>query len=431
MLAVFRGSQVLQKSYFRNSTADLTSNWIELAFQILTIVAFVNSILRGIRTPGRWAATHLLFNYDYGFTKRALLGSLVGTLHISSLYHYPFFFWFAAVIFMVDTLLLMMLLAKMVHIDETIPKLVAFLFASSLSPVFFAHSIGYFDDLALLVALIALMIEGFYLRSLFVGTFFFTGLFVHEGGFLLFFPLLFLRFGVDLVTRLTWQRLATLAGLTLCLAVADVILGRSHLDPTSAEAMHRALQLRADYHLRHDAFEVLTRNIEDNWRVTTELWRDAEFREYFFSSLWVTLPTVFYLLWNSWTAVSASRYGSILRLLVASASLAPLSLHLLGWDFARWDTLAITTSFLAFVIVKLYLPPASNTERDTSFSHSLIAPAILIVLNLSSTIVLFDGYSVQTFPYGKHFNDIINIVSGRAPFPPRPETCFPEEPQCP
>ena len=420
-----------QNSYSKTFTADIASNRIERVFRILTMVVFANSLLRGIRTPGRWAATHLLFNYDYGFTKRSFLGSLVGALHLPSLYHYPFFFWFAVVIFMADTLLLMTLLANIVHVDNTTTKLVALLFSSSLSPVFFAHTIGYFDDLTLLVTLVALMIERFYLRSFFVGAFFFTSLFVHEAGCLLFFPLVFLRFGVDLVSRFRWQRLTTLAGLTLCLAFADVILGRSHLDPTSAEAMYHALQLKADYHLRHDAFQVLTRNIEDNWRVTTELWRDAEFREYFFSSLWVTLPTVFYLLWISWIAVPTSRYSGILRLLVASASLAPLSLHLLGWDFARWDTLAITTSFLAFVIVKLYLPPPSNTERDASFRHSLIVPAILIVLNLSSTIVLFDGYSVQTFPYGKHFNDIINIVTGRAPFPPRPETCFPEEPQCP
>ena len=422
---------MLQNFYDRASTDNLTSNRIESAARILIMVVFVNSILRGIRTPGRWAATHLLFNYDYGFTKRALLGSLVGVLHLPSLYHYPFFFWFAVLVFTADTLLLITLLAKIVHVDQTTPKLVALLFASSLSPVFFAHTIGYSDELTLLVALVALMIEGFYSRSLFVCTCFLPSLFVHEAGFLLFFPLLFLRFGVDLVARPTWQRLATLAALTLCLGVADFILGRSHLDPTSAEAMHRALQLRADYHLRHDAFQVLTRNIADNWRVTTELWRDAEFREYFFSSLWVTLPTVFYLLWSSWTAVPSSRYSSIVRLLVASASLAPLSLHLLGWDFVRWDTLAITTSFLSFVVVKLYLPSVPNTERDTSHRHSLVAPAILIVLNLSSTVVLFDYYSVQTFPYGKHFNDIVNLVTGRSPFPPRPETCFPNETQCP
>ena len=81
---------MLQNFYDRASTDNLTSNRIESAARILIMVVFVNSILRGIRTPGRWAATHLLFNYDYGFTKRALLGSLVGVLHLPSLYHYPF-----------------------------------------------------------------------------------------------------------------------------------------------------------------------------------------------------------------------------------------------------------------------------------------------------------------------------------------------------
>ena len=36
----------------------------------LVVILFLYSILRGIRFPNLWAATHFYFNYDPGFIKR-------------------------------------------------------------------------------------------------------------------------------------------------------------------------------------------------------------------------------------------------------------------------------------------------------------------------------------------------------------------------
>jgi hypothetical protein len=59
------------------------------------MVVLLFSILRGIRFPNIWSYSHFLFNYDFGFTKRSLVGALIGLLGHPYLITYDFFFRFA------------------------------------------------------------------------------------------------------------------------------------------------------------------------------------------------------------------------------------------------------------------------------------------------------------------------------------------------
>lgn len=396
--------------------------------RVIAVILFFNSVLRGMRAPGRWAATHLLFNYDFGFTKRALLGSAVAALHIPTLYHYSFFFWFSLVFFAADMMFLLALLRNALSSGDNLSRIVALLFASSLGIVFLAHTIGYFEHITLLVTLVTLRTRGFYARALLVLVLFSTSLLIHETGFLLFFPVILLRFALDLTTLNTPRRLVVLCILGLLLSAMTFWIGRAHLDNATVEAMRTALQSTADYHLRQDAFLVLTRALDDNVRMTFDIWLNPEFRRYFGFSLLVTLPTALYLLRASLIRISRNPHGIVIGWLAVIASLAPLSLHFLGWDSARWDTLTITTSFLVFTTISL----SSLNDGRTDQPHFLpLVPVMLIALNLASGIALFDNYSVQLFPYEGHLADVVDIISGRAPFPPRPETCLPAEPNCP
>lgn len=396
----------------------------------VAVFFFVNSILRGIRTPGRWAATHFLFNYDMGFCKRALLGTLAATLDQPFAYHYPFFFWFAVVVFVADALLLVALVKRLFEIGDYASKLAAWLFCSSLAVVFFAHSIGYFEQISLLVTLLALRTDDFYARALLVGVCFGVSLLIHETGFLIFFPVIFLRFLADLEGRRDGAKVATLLALSIVLSAVVISVGQTHLSPALVEAMRRSLQAKADYHLRVDAFEVLTRTVRDNWKVMGPLWLQRDFQELFLFSLLVTLPTALYFSYESCTSVSRAGYGRAVTLFAAGASFAPLSLHLLGWDFSRWDTLAVTTSFLVFAVVQLNFerPPRALPELTHRSGRALAA--VLVAVNLASSIDLFDNYVVQSFPYEGHITDVMNMLSGQTPFPPRPEKCLPDEPDC-
>lgn len=44
------------------------------AWLYLVMFVFVLCLLRGVRFPNLWGYTHFLFNYDFGFSKRALVG---------------------------------------------------------------------------------------------------------------------------------------------------------------------------------------------------------------------------------------------------------------------------------------------------------------------------------------------------------------------
>ena len=407
------------------------ASYVERVLVPVVTLLFIDSVLRGIRTPGRWAATHLLFNYDFGFTKRALLGSVVEALNIPALYHYDFFFWFSLQIFIADALLLLSLLKNTLDINHGATKAAALVFASSLGVVFFAHSIGYFDQITLLVTLIALRIRGFYRRACFVAVSFSISLFIHEGGFLIFFPVLFLRFVVDIDRHTTPTRIGTLCVLASGLSVLEFCIGRTHLDAVAAEAMHRALQLKADYHLRQDAFLVLSRDIHDNRKVMIDIWKEPGVWRFFLSSLVATAPSIGYLLWSSLAALTRRRSGHFLYALVIASALAPLTLHVLGWDFSRWDTLTITTCFLTLTVVTMSFGPGSLPILSGRPFFSPLIPTALVALNLGTCITLFDNYSVQLFPFEGHVTDVIDMTRGSAPFPPRPETCLPDEPQCP
>src|SRR5204862_8334060 len=55
----------------RSGRSGFAPGW--LFFSFLAALA----ILKGIRMPNRWAATHYLFNYQTGFMKRALWGEVL------------------------------------------------------------------------------------------------------------------------------------------------------------------------------------------------------------------------------------------------------------------------------------------------------------------------------------------------------------------
>ena len=76
----------------------------------------------------------------------------------------------------------------------------------------------------------------------------------------------------------------------------------------------------------------------------------------------------------------------------------------------RWTALAATTSFLVFAACAL-----DRTEAQPSWSfNGLWLPVTLVVLNLGSSLPLFNGFVVNTFPYEEHINYIEQLLSAVA-----------------
>lgn len=377
------------------------------AVLIAALVLLANSVLRGIRMPGYWAATHLLFNYQFGFSKRGLMGSLIACLHSPFFYSYRFCLVESAVFLAADLVLLVMLIKRLIAAGA---HSVVLVYASSAAIVFLAHTIGYFEEITLLVTLLALGIESFYARAVFVALFFSLTLLVHETGFLLFFPVLCFSFIIDLLERPQRRKALTLAGLVLGVTAETVLLGQAHLGHPAVVAMQQSLQAHADFPLRDDAFVPLERSLGDNLRLMSEYWSNPLWLALQVISSLAILPTTLYLLSRTWRLLEGKRLAQWAAVI---ASLAPMSLHALGMDLHRWNTLATTTSFLVLAIVTLRTP-APSTAATASPIELLSWPGVLIMLNLTSAALLFDDYVVQDFPFHDHLKDVLEVLRGHA-----------------
>lgn len=384
---------------------------------IIAVLFLGNSILRGIRAPDRFACSHLLFNYDFGFTRRALLGTLLQSVGIPALCHYDFCFYFSLALFSANMVLLLALTRQLIHKDS---GLVALVFVSSLAVVFLSHEVGYLDHVGLLFTLLFMRIQGgFRVRALVLTLFLPLLLLIHDTSFMTFSPVLFFILLKQLRQQPGRSNIACFTLLLISMATLAVWFGTVHLSDRAAMSMYHELQAKADYPLRQGIFVLHTVTSSDSMRMLWPTLGTALFSRIFFLSSIVLLPTAVYFLFHSLSILAEKRESILLRAVAVAASLLPLLFNLVGEDVPRWTALAATTSFLVFAACAL-----DRTEAQPTWSFSgLWLPVTLIVLNLGSSLPLFNGFVVKTIPYEEHINYVEQLLSGAESFPPRPELC--------
>ena len=164
---------------------QITSNNIWIA---ITIVAIFLSFFRGIRYPSIWTYSHYLFNYDYGFTKRALIGAILSYIDATYMMSYEVFFLFSIFLLLASLSLLCAILIELIKVDNIILTGTAFIFSCSLVFAYLAHIIGYSDIIGLMITLVAIRIESFWNRIAFIACTMPIALLIHEGLFVIFSP---------------------------------------------------------------------------------------------------------------------------------------------------------------------------------------------------------------------------------------------------
>lgn len=396
--------------------------WSERVWVVVIGVLLLNSVLRGIRAPNMWAYTQFLLNYDFGFAKRSFQGAVIGAFNITGTY--SFAFWYMIAVFTANVLLLLWVMRRLCATEDLTARLIATLFASSLAVVALAHFVGYGDQPALLVTLLALLIRNFYYRCVLVAVLFPVCLLIQETEFVLFFPVVAFRFLIDLGGAATMhrRRLAALCLVLVCVLAALLAVGNAHMSETLATAMMESIQSKAEYPLRHGQTEPLIKTFTEFLGVFIRAyWESSLMRRFLFLSCIVTLPSMVYLMRRTWSLMTCNEYSIFLRIVAIGASMAPLSLIVIAGDLNRFAALAVLTSFIAYAIVRLQGGIADSAVA-ASKSHVLL-PLALIAMNLSSSIPLFDGYVVRNFPYEELINDLRNTLILKEPFPPRPEQC--------
>jgi hypothetical protein len=386
-------------------------------------VTILYSVLRGLRSPNLWSATQFLFNYDFGFSKRGLVGTLLAQMGLPVLYTYELFFWCSFALFSANLLLLIALCARGARQQNWPLQCAAAAFFSSMGVVFLTHTVGYVDHLGLLVALAALAIRRFWPRLVFTAVFFSLTLLIHEAGFLIFGP--FLAFALLLEIPPGRPGVGGWCLLVLAVAVSAeaLVLGSATLSQAATDGMYQSLQRYADYPLRRDAFDVLIRDVSANMAITASKWHEPFFVTAAVTSVPVVFPGIAFMLWLTHSALKFQGRGAALVVFAYVASLSPLALHLFGWDGVRWNTLAITTSFLVFLAVATATPRSSAQPTPPISRYPLLFPAcvFLVLFNLGTSVTLFDGFEVQSFPFRNHVAYLRDLWSGHASFPALPE----------
>jgi hypothetical protein len=405
------------------SATQTMSQLSQRARMVLIALLLLNSVLRGIRPPSMWVYTQFLLNYDFGFAKRALQGAVIGALDIPGLYTYDFAFWYMMAVLAANVLLLLWIMRRLCATEDMNARMIGALFASSLAVVALAHFVGYGDQPALLITLLALAIRDFYRRCVFVAMLFPLCVLIQETEFVIFFPLVVFRFLIDLGDAVTVQRrkFAGLCVACVCVLIAVLAVGSAHMSEASVNAMLQSIQSKADYPLRQDQAEPLTKSFAEFLDVFIGAYGQPFMRRFLFLSCIVTLPTMAYLMHRTWSLMTRSEYSTFLRVVAVGAGMSPLSLIVIAADVNRFAAFAVLTSFVAYATVRLQ---GSGADTVGSASKSnLLLPVGLIAMNLTSSIPLFDGYVVRSFPYEELLHDLGNTLVLKESFPPIPELC--------
>src|SRR5581483_11290280 len=203
--------------------------------------------------------------------------------------------------------------------------------------------------------------------------------------------------------------------------------------PATIRALQASIQRRADFPLRGDAFEALYRPVRENiLSLMPEHWRDPDSQRYLVTGLVVAFPAIAFLAYFGVRQIGRLQLPAgarwVLRVALVGAALAPLLLNFVGWDSARWNAICVLAAFTCLLCLRLLVvaraaEPARLRADDTL---TLSLAGLAVVLGLVSTNYrgfLFDGYTVQWFPFeeqwGSFLDLIINLLRGGARHLPR------------
>ena len=181
--------------------------------------------------------------------------------------------------------------------------------------------------------------------------------------------------------------------------------------------MFQTAQSRVDHPLRRDAFAVLERPASANIAYMEGQRATGAYRQRMRASLWVTAPTFLTFIAITIAVLRAAGRGGVALALSAAASLSAMSLHYVAADLHRWNSLAITTSFLMLFV-------ACRASKDAVdlrvYDRLAVATTPLILVNMISSIELFDGFSVKNPPFFEHLDYLARLAAGESSFPQVP-----------
>jgi hypothetical protein len=367
------------------------------------------SVLKGIRLPNLYATTQFYFNYSEGFVRRALVGEIIHLVDAPFTYRYWFVCFISFALLALNVWLLWRVVQDLLKRDDPALSCFALCFTTSLALVFLSHTVGYFDHLGLAMALITIRLRSVRAKLIFLLLGGSATILSHEGTLVLFLPVAYLSVLLASGER-GWNRARVLL-LAIVIFHAGLTFGMGTFALLSATAPARlfaAMSRKADVPLDEGTFTYLLSKravVVQGSEVRSALVANID-------SIVIVLPALATFI--AFTARALGRAPWYLVVAAVMASLSPIAMHLLGVDMHRWDTIALTTSFLSAYLSYDWL---RRTKGDAAaawwgdgglqYLPFLIA---IIAVNASSMTFLFDGEHVKQFPFFEHRKHLVELL---------------------
>ncbi len=375
----------------------------------LGILAFA----KGIRQPNDWSYTQAQLDYSAGFIRRGFFGATLGHLLQLNLYAH-----FAVL----STALLLLLFAVLVLLarssklaGRTPPGELLAVYASSYSVSYLAHLNGYFDiPLALLcVAPLFVRSTGRRLAAALCSTV--LAILIHEQFFFAFLPLSIVSvlFGAATASTASERRLAWIGGTLLAvlgLGLTINVVRQGSISPVQTAELTQSIARLADHPLDPELFKVMSFTPRENIEIMKSVWRRPTFLVGQVEGLLLFAPTAALLSWSTLLLLRRWMPGKHrwLYAAVLLATLAPLSLHLLGWDKNRWDELLCLNAFLLLLLVSR-LMGGEPIHLPVWMRRACL---LVMLLNMASGGGMLDDRHIRPFPFMRSPDAVVASAAG-------------------
>jgi hypothetical protein len=360
----------------------------------------VLAFCKGIRQPNDWSYTQAQLDYSAGLIRRGFFGATLGHLLQLNLYSHFAVFSTALLLLLMAVLVLLARSSKLA--ERTPPGVLLAVYASSYSVSYLAHLNGYFDiPLALLcVAPLFVRSTGWRLAAAVCSTL--LAILIHEQFFFAFLPVLIVSvlFGAATARTAGERRLAWIGGVLLAvlgLGLTTYFERHASVSVAQSQQLRQSIARLADQPLDPELFKVMSFTPQKNLETMMSVWRRPTYLLGQIEGLLLFVPTAALLSWATLLLLRRWMPGKHRRLYAAVllATLAPLSLHLVGWDKYRWDELLCLNAFLMLLLVSR-LADGVTIQLPVRLRQACL---LVMLLNMASGGGMLDDRHIRPFPF--------------------------------
>ena len=353
-----------------------------------------------VRWPSAWTATHALFDYSQGFSKRSLYGNFlsfffenkISYLDIAIINFSIFFVW----------LLTLVILIKKLVDKKLIDYKIACVFFLSPGFIFQVHTIGYLEHVAYFLFLLSFFIRNLLIHLISKFLIILILPFIHEGLLLMIVPAIL--FDTYLILKKNNLKYKMLIGIMFFVTIIGTgynsITNKSEIELKNYEKYIHDKAL--DFNARGDNVETLRNDIVKAFIIMQEYWSRLTHWVKLFMGLIFLLPLpifLFFILIKS----HREKFGRIKDLtfyFIILSCFAPMLLIPIAFDIWRWFAMIQFTTFIT-IFIYCYRIGVNLKLKNYTYLFNL-----LFIITVLTSIPLMDGYQVNNLPFYNHLEDV-------------------------